>query len=1028
MALTVYTNTYATTVQGHLATANTALTKSIERLSSGLRINHAADDASGLAISERLRSQIRAMSRASLNAQDGISMLQVAEGGMEVLNEALQRLRELAVQAGNGTYSANDRMSIQKEVDQLKLEIDHIAASTEFNTIKLLNGSSAGIWSANSDQITAIFRGPVESANYRVTIDADGTGRNSICKSNIFALNKDLVQAIDSASPALVDFTAKGDIKMLNGSQLVYSTFNSVVAPTSSGVFVSATSTAAYDFSMNTYKNYFMAVSSLKTAVGPSSDNNIDSVFVSSGALTVTFNNGATNINITAQLTSDADFSAVPAITGVEFKFVDAATNVTSTVTVSLDLEVYSVNSASATFPPIASEFRYYYGANVNVGGNTIHFKLPIGSQFDGELLGSLGDIDVGLGDTMSFDVYPPLVVSADIEAEQKLLTSYQKVSSSSTYRLASASITAAFSNYFENSLVSGMYNHGIASSMLDSANVLNKSGYIEVEFLNTVSGFNKDTSLAPYTSEADYDAVSRETIANVKFTFVDVATGERVTKTVSLDMTAYTVSQADTVSAVGTSFIYHQYVELDADTKFNFYLPIAGDGVHTADTISAGDKMLFMNQTAFVAAGASDSDARVTLRVPTDHDGNSATKTVLVDGPTIRIENGLITGGTIAGATIESGYFYDASLSWVVNPLYVDMLKESDVVNPFVTGIEVYLKGEVAPPSAKLKDIATFTNIDGRMILENTQTLTIYGNHNRMTEIYLEGNNTVGDLVNKLQKALVELGLGADTVRAEELVRYVTEANKQKTGINTVPGTLIVQAAKAGPASDLKFIANDELLNALGITELQSSRESYIVVSVYDAHTDELIGTDKVSDYVVRGIIKGVDIAVDPNFGLEAYYDSSLGQMTYKPMASISTYLHIVDKSRYVHVGSAEKQIFGITIPQCDTLALGIQDVYVTSVGEAQKAVTKLDYAIERMVNMRATLGAQVNRLEFTMQNLSTTRQNLIMAESRIRDLDIAEESAIFASKQILVNAGVAMLAQANTLPQVALQLIQGR
>jgi flagellin len=137
---------------------------------------------------------------------------------------------------------------------------------------------------------------------------------------------------------------------------------------------------------------------------------------------------------------------------------------------------------------------------------------------------------------------------------------------------------------------------------------------------------------------------------------------------------------------------------------------------------------------------------------------------------------------------------------------------------------------------------------------------------------------------------------------------------------------------------------------------------------------------------------------------------------------------MHIVNKTHAIHIGSAEGQKLDITIPQCDTLALGIQDVYVTTADEAQKAVTKLDQAIERMVNMRATIGAQVNRLEFTMQNLSTTKQNLITAESRIRDLDIAEESAVFASKQILVNAGVAMLAQANTLPQVALQLIQGR
>jgi len=117
--------------------------KNLERLSSGLRINRAADDAAGLAISEKMRSQIRGLKQAERNSLDGVSLMQVAEGAMTEVHSMLQRMRELAVQAANDTNTTSDREHIQKEIDQLRLEIDSIAAKTEFNTRKLLDGSSA---------------------------------------------------------------------------------------------------------------------------------------------------------------------------------------------------------------------------------------------------------------------------------------------------------------------------------------------------------------------------------------------------------------------------------------------------------------------------------------------------------------------------------------------------------------------------------------------------------------------------------------------------------------------------------------------------------------------------------------------------------------------------------------------------------------------------------------------------------------------------------------------------------------------
>ena len=123
---------------------NTNAGKSMEKLSSGLRINRAGDDAAGLAISEKMRGQIRGLTQSSRNAADGISMIQTAEGALNETTNILQRMRELAVQAGNDTNTTSDRAEIQKEIDALTEEVDRIANNTEFNTQKLLNGNKMG--------------------------------------------------------------------------------------------------------------------------------------------------------------------------------------------------------------------------------------------------------------------------------------------------------------------------------------------------------------------------------------------------------------------------------------------------------------------------------------------------------------------------------------------------------------------------------------------------------------------------------------------------------------------------------------------------------------------------------------------------------------------------------------------------------------------------------------------------------------------------------------------------------------------
>ena len=144
MAMIVQHNMQAMNANRMLGIVSNQQAKSTEKLSSGYRINRAADDAAGLAISEKMRSQIRGLTQASTNAEDGISMIQTAEGALNESHSILQRMRQLAVQAANGTETDNDRDNIQDEIEQLQDELDRIAETTEFNTMKLLDGTFDG--------------------------------------------------------------------------------------------------------------------------------------------------------------------------------------------------------------------------------------------------------------------------------------------------------------------------------------------------------------------------------------------------------------------------------------------------------------------------------------------------------------------------------------------------------------------------------------------------------------------------------------------------------------------------------------------------------------------------------------------------------------------------------------------------------------------------------------------------------------------------------------------------------------------
>ncbi len=763
MAISIINNSTAIGAQSSVNNANNSLTKTLKALSTGLRINSASDDASGLAVSEKLRGQISGLAKAATNSQDAISMLQTAEGAMGSMTSMVQRIRELAVQAGDPAYTSNDRAMLQLEVDQLKQEIDRVSTSTEFNTKKLLNGDAAALWSASNGNIEAIVKGAAAEGNYKVSYDLD-PGRNAVYKSNIMRLGEgEMSYNIDTNGTSITKFdNIQG---MLRGSDMTIKV-KGTAATTASAVFTGGTG------GMN---------SAAMTAAG----------FTSTALATVTGGNSY-----------------------------------------SIEFEALGKRTASGT--------------------GQIRFRVM--NTKTGEL---------------------------------------------SEWKTASVNSAGA---------------------------VLNASAI--------------STGLA---------GLDKPVLTSAATTF--------------------------TATAAWTS----------------------------------GDKMLV--NVAGVRASSS----------------TSATIQIGSTGSTLHINADATNSATATTHTVYTSQMDDAG-----NVYYGSMdikLEKGDVVSG-TASIDILGAGDVASKYTKLSQLAQFTNADGRMVLDNTQEISIYAGNGKTAKVTLEGSDTIADLESKLTAALVDqLGMGADVTNTSattvnnNLVKFV---ETKGTGDRAVAGTFVIQGAVLGDSSNLTFVGDEGVLNALGINQIQKATDSALNVRVQDAHTGAFIGEDTVTDGRLRNIIEGVDIDIIPSSAADIAFDTATNTMKFLAKAEPEVaYLHIKDNSTVAAIGANEGQTLDISIGRLDTKSMGIDGVNVATFDDAQSSITKLDMALEQISKARATAGAQMNRLEYTISNLNTTRENMVAAESRIRDLDIAVASTNLAAQQVLMQSATAMLAQANQIPSYAMQLL---
>ena len=326
MAAFINTNIASLNAQRNLNTSQAGLTTALQRLSSGLRINSAKDDAAGLAISDRMTSQIRGMNQAARNANDGVSLAQTAEGDLQQIGNNLQRMRELTVQSANASNSASDRAALQGEVVQLRQEIDRVAANSSFNGVKLLDGSfsaqtfQVGANNTSNDKITVsnIDSSRIASLGVSYSSTVTGSATTAALTAGSITINGSAVNAsVAGNQNGQTAASAFSIAQAINSSSTGVTATANATTKVGSGPITVLTALAANTMTINGVNVGAIALGADATAKGNNVAAAINLVSAASG---VTASNSAGTITLTAadgrEITA-AGASATIADTGV---------------------------------------------------------------------------------------------------------------------------------------------------------------------------------------------------------------------------------------------------------------------------------------------------------------------------------------------------------------------------------------------------------------------------------------------------------------------------------------------------------------------------------------------------------------------------------------------------------------------------------------------------------------------------------------------------------------------------------------
>lgn len=1137
----IYQNIAALNTNRSLKTNTSSGAKSLEKLASGLRINRSGDDAAGLAISEKMRAQIRGLNQAQRNAQDGISMIQTTEGALAESHSVLQRMRELANQAANDTNVDVDREEIQKEIIQLTSEINRIGNTTEFNTQSLLKGKQVDIVETSAP--LEILKDGVAAVAVGMTSALQVNAKSVEAVPSIAVVGASMAKATGSVSEltetvasvkgekASVSLVTNGMVfeavdlgDDLNGKNITIKSgtgndADSTLSIDASGNYTFTIGTNSLGESVAT--NQGTLYNELKAAIanytfGPGETITVKEPVYPADALADLAANGTLDGGVT-EVPGTYEFTITEAFEEQGDKITIGGQTFTAVYNTTADpaLGQFEVNGAARGNVKLTAaniDFSSLSGPttlSITIDGNT-YTTGDLDQSFltTGSLVNhikSATDGSVALSEVA--DIYLDAAGELNIRAKGSydVKIAYNGAGADQTVAATALGIPAGMVTRAEaqaKSLAEAIDKNAALGGRFDTPAI--SGGKITLtETVGKATGLSLDHPVVSGAGQDDKLLVSNNGGQNLSQLTLEPASYQAEVAATSIDLEGNAGQKLSITAGPELGTRANQVkVKLAQNTEDSLYVAYK-DGVVTVNLAkTTASKNNAANVEAQVRAlgtldgidfsqwsvsgiGAWDNNnigspiTNGNSKMTGGVDASSSSKlTILADVPDIVIRLAGTKAADNTAAKIEAGiqklgeYFYfddygkwtsidygkftaEAQGTWDTNTLGNSITSDRSV---FVGG-QQEVKGEYAFELLQSFAPGDFIEIDGHVFkaVESGASAS-------------KGEFDVsGDLKDQAVSLLVALKLSplADQYTATVDNNMLTLKEKTATGEDLSNDDLEVR----GTGTEGEFaIAQEELLEH-GAKFILDGQE--ILISAANQHSGYIDGTAAKVAQTLAGQSQALADAVNANANLKGKYIASIGadgslllkqteDFTSESEPSVSTRnSSIGDFKATFHIGANTGQSVTITVQDMRGLAMGISGdgsventtasngavatymdvptvnsgsdernvefaLDVTSSEKASAALSVINDAIERVSAQRSSLGAFQNRLEHTINNLGTSSENLVAAESRIRDVDMAAEMMDFTKNNILSQAAQSMLAQANQLPQGVLQLLK--
>jgi len=1014
MAQVINTNISSLNAQGNLNRSQGSLQTSLQRLSSGLRINSAKDDAAGLAVSNRFTTQIRGLSQAVRNANDGISLAQTAEGSLAESTNILQRVRELSIQSANATNSASDREALQSEVNQLVSELNRIADTTSFNGLNLLDGS----FTQQAFQVGS-------EANQTVSVDVAGA-TGSILGINKTNVNntQDGLDAATSTTSTTVDLsttafggTAVGASMDAAADSLIADQTVTVTPSTGSSTAVVLTDAALSEVSANSVATALSAVSGVSATAGATSG-------------TIDFS-GLTGVEVGDDVTFDLVIEDGATTNTQTVTFTRAGGTLIDEATAAITTAVGAVNTGNGnTDITLTSNtanqtatISSASGLNVaveNFNVNDLAQMTMDTTAFTGLAVDSV--MNVALGGTYDGDEVMAVNINVDGGTANVALD---------MGATAGADFAEDFVLAFGTQTVNGIT---VSATRVDATNVTltAQGGYeIGLDTLTATTSTGDETFTTTTSTETDEDTAASGAFAIGGAQTAGVYQGQNAlgfnltgaaADTLAFDLTGIDTADA---TAVGDAF----------ETALRDGQAVGTVGANTGLTyVRTGD--------SFALSASVEAESDITLNATTDNNatrlaGTNAALTATVSGDTLGAgENDVLTFNTTDTLTstsvIEtSGVTFNSSAITEVGGAGSDSAVATGTLSITLDeGVTIASNigssaGGIFTTTAGADAVTTNLGLAATTAGNNVaaQTLTIDGKASVNASILADASassiaadvNDSSDSTGVVATARTTAeisNLSSDGVVSFSLNGINVSANVTTTGLNALATSINDKTSQTG---GITAVASDD---GTTLTLTDASGDDISIASFNSsAATDGSSGTAVEVD--VSGA-SGTTVTLRDGGENSGNYDSTVigGTVEFQSDSTFTVSSDIADTAGGLFTGTAS---------ELQASALNdVDSIDISTVAGANSAIDIIDGALANVDSIRADLGAVQNRFESTIANLTTSVENFSAARSRILDTDFAAETANLTKSQILQQASVAMLSQANSLPQLVLSLLQ--